>query len=139
MIRGRVFSGLLLIGGVAACGGADKAPASPATGGAAAPEPAPEPRTVAEAQEQIEAAAKELAGPDARAKSRSEESKPSSDAPRDEAAKRTSTCATPCRAIRSMRRAVDALCRMTGDADPSCEGAKKTLADNEARVATCGC
>jgi hypothetical protein len=48
-------------------------------------------------------------------------------------------CASPCRAITSMRRAVVALCRMTGDEDRRCVDAKRTLADSEKRVTSCSC
>ncbi len=48
-------------------------------------------------------------------------------------------CVTPCRAIASMRRAVAAICRMAGEPDARCTGARKTLSDAEARVAPCGC
>lgn len=48
-------------------------------------------------------------------------------------------CASPCRALVSMRRAVAALCRMTGDTDTRCVDAKKTLADSEGRVSPCSC
>jgi hypothetical protein len=64
-------------------------------------------------------------------------------APRDDS-KATSSgsedlCVSPCRALASMKRAVDALCRMTGDADTRCVDAKKTLTDSTTRVATCKC
>jgi hypothetical protein len=52
---------------------------------------------------------------------------------------RKDSCATPCRAIASMRRAVDAICRMAGAQDARCVRARKTLSDDEARVAACGC
>ncbi|MBS2014531.1 MAG: hypothetical protein JST00_16715 [Deltaproteobacteria bacterium] len=48
-------------------------------------------------------------------------------------------CTSPCRALVSMRRAVAALCRMTGDADNRCVDAKRTLADSEGRVSPCSC
>jgi hypothetical protein len=38
-----------------------------------------------------------------------------------------------------MRRAVTAICRIAGDTDARCEGAKQTLVDSESRVKTCGC
>jgi hypothetical protein len=38
-----------------------------------------------------------------------------------------------------MRRAVAALCRMTGEEDARCEDAKKTLNESESRVARCHC
>lgn len=48
-------------------------------------------------------------------------------------------CASPCRAIASMRRAVTALCRMTGDDDTRCVEAKVTLTDSEKRIHKCSC
>lgn len=48
-------------------------------------------------------------------------------------------CGSPCRALTSMRRAVTALCRMTGAEDARCLDAKHTLADSESRVAPCSC
>ncbi len=48
-------------------------------------------------------------------------------------------CASPCRALASMRRAVNALCRMTGNDDTRCTDAKRTLTDSEGRIAPCSC
>lgn len=48
-------------------------------------------------------------------------------------------CASPCRALESMRRAVSALCRMTGGDDARCVDAKKTLSESEGRVSPCSC
>jgi hypothetical protein len=48
-------------------------------------------------------------------------------------------CGSPCRALASMRRAVSALCRMTGNEDTRCTDAKRTLVDSEGRVAPCSC
>lgn len=48
-------------------------------------------------------------------------------------------CTSPCRALVSMRRAVTALCRMTGDTDTRCVDAKKTLSESEGRVSPCSC
>ena len=48
-------------------------------------------------------------------------------------------CASPCRALASMRRAVTALCRMTGNDDMRCTDAKRTLIDSEGRIAPCSC
>jgi hypothetical protein len=50
-----------------------------------------------------------------------------------------SVCDTACHAIASMRRAVGAICRLAGPQDEKCTQAKKTLSDEEARVAGCGC
>jgi hypothetical protein len=48
-------------------------------------------------------------------------------------------CGSPCRALTSMRRAVTALCRMTGTEDARCLDAKHTLAESESRIAPCSC
>ena len=48
-------------------------------------------------------------------------------------------CGSPCRAIASMRRAVSALCRMTGLDDNRCIDAKRTLAESEGRISPCSC
>lgn len=50
-----------------------------------------------------------------------------------------SSCPTACNAIRSMRRAVAAICRMAGDTDAACIDARHTLVTSEDRVARCGC
>jgi hypothetical protein len=51
----------------------------------------------------------------------------------------TDACTTPCRALASMRRAVGALCELTGEADARCTEAKKTLAESSSRVGACTC
>lgn len=134
---------------LAACGGAGdaKMPAK-----AAEPQAEREPTTVAEAQEQIERASAELASRadkkfeadhDSPAADSTATSKPTSPGGgvREETAKTTAldACSNSCRALSSMRRAVTALCRMTGDEDTRCSDAKKTLKDNESRVARCHC
>jgi hypothetical protein len=140
-----IFAVLSLAAG---CGGA---PAK----GAEAPSSAvqePEPATVEEAQVQLDRAKQQLGeagGAPAQgssATSMSQPSSPSGDAPtrheskaNAEPAATPSPCESPCRAIASMRRAVSAICRIAGDADARCDGAKKTLADSESRVKTCGC
>ncbi len=50
-----------------------------------------------------------------------------------------SPCASPCRALASMRRAVEALCELTGAADERCTNAKKTLDESRAKVGHCSC
>jgi hypothetical protein len=150
---------LAALGGLAvACGGAERAPAQSAPSRAAPPPGQPElapkePETVEEAQAQIERARAELASGGASA----EPASPTADTPLAPAAPPTrpstppakssavteepggGACQSPCRAIASMRRAVTALCRMTGDTDARCEGAKRTLADSEQKLARCSC
>lgn len=109
-------------------------------------EPSNEPRTVEEAQDQISRARDELANT---ARTEASEEKPADtkktqptppSASGAEAPSRTADpCAGRCRALASMRRAVTALCRMTGAEDARCVDAKRTLSDSEARVATCPC
>jgi hypothetical protein len=48
-------------------------------------------------------------------------------------------CVTPCKAIASMRRSVDALCRLAGETDARCVDARGTLQRSEQKVARCGC
>jgi hypothetical protein len=69
---------------------------------------------------------------------------PSKGAPQATERSRTSSgaespCVVPCRALASMRTAVIALCRMTGDDDARCANAKRTLADSEGRARSCSC
>ncbi|MDB4938133.1 MAG: hypothetical protein JWP87_5105 [Labilithrix sp.] len=151
-----------VLAGVAACGGAAEGgmPASKSPG--AAPPADSAPSTIEEAQQQIAAARAELAGASASESSRfapeppaaapppppaSEPSRPSStdsSAQRPSAAPKANAdaadrCGSPCRALASMRRAVTALCRMTGDEDTRCVDAKRTLTDSKARIAPCSC
>ncbi|HEY8077557.1 MAG TPA: hypothetical protein VIF62_25700 [Labilithrix sp.] len=142
---------------VSACGGAaDMSPKSPESNAT------PEPTTVEEAQAQIARAQQDLGGTSRASEASSTPASdakreapappppppppmsPSASRPADVAAKAQATtdtdrCQSPCRAIASMRRAVGALCRMTGDDDARCLDAKKTLTESESRVAPCGC
>lgn len=138
---------VLALGGmlVAACGGAAEAPAK-APAAKTPPSEEREPTTVAEAQDQIERLRAELGGADQDKdkKTSVDAERPSADtsssAVREErAAGATDACASSCRALSSMRRAVSALCRMTGDEDARCSDAKKTLGESESRVARCHC
>lgn len=135
-----------------ACGG-DYAPAK--SGGSPAREaaPEPEPTTVEEAQKQIARAADELSARpvDLKAAEKPEATKsPSTPPPAAEPAPKSRTedystdtmthrCESPCRALASMRRAVEALCRMTGEGDTKCVDARRTLADNVGKTASCKC
>jgi hypothetical protein len=120
----------------------------------------PEPATIQEAQAQLERARAQLgAGAGAAGglgaargtgsvtsatttteapTSRVEAAPPAASASADEGG-RAAACMTPCRAIASMRRAVEAICRMAGAQDTRCTDARKTLGDSETRVAGCGC
>lgn len=135
-----VFVGAL----VAACGGAEgAAPKASSPAPERVENEAAEPRTVEEAQAQIDRFSAEL-GPKPRppAPESSPTSKPTTapgDAKADSSHLTNDSCASPCRALASMRRAVDALCRMTGETDNRCVDAKKTLADSVGRTSSCKC
>jgi hypothetical protein len=138
----RFLAPCALAGLLVACGGAEsspaKAPAPAAPSATATPER--DPTSVAEAQEQIDRARAELSG----TKEDKDTAKPADVSPgtgvhEERSASSTDTCASSCRALSSMRRAVTALCRMTGDEDTRCSDAKKTLSQSESRVARCHC
>jgi hypothetical protein len=129
-------------------------------GGAARPAEAPEgePRTVDEAQTRIDVASRVIQSQATIAQS-AKPAEPANPPPPPPSPKglgaepgwgantdlaprennRMSACETSCRAITSMRRAVAVMCKLTGDDDPRCADAKHTLAENERRVAACGC
>jgi hypothetical protein len=142
---------------VAACGGADRPPSAPPPA-----ELGPAPQTVEDAQEQIARARAELGAPapdtgasaDSAAKREPSSTTPgTTPAPspppppparpagkvEEPPSRNADVCQSPCRAIASMRRAVSALCRMTGTDDARCTDAKKTLAESETKLAPCGC
>jgi len=48
-------------------------------------------------------------------------------------------CPTMCRALASMRRAADAICRIDGEASESCRRAQGRVAEAARKVATAGC
>jgi hypothetical protein len=146
---------------LAACGGAagERAPAAKSPSNV----PVSEPSSVEEAQEQIAAAKADLARASAGGVSGSSSLAPSLAPPAadsstaepsavpkapsrpgaSESSKSARTaddrCSMPCRALTSMRTAVTALCRMTGNDDARCADAKRTLADSEGRIAPCSC
>jgi len=144
----RASSLALAASAVAACGGAAPNAAAPSSA-----EPVREPTTIEEAESQIAAANRELGGDTGSSESSAAPSTPPAARPEErpslsaEAPTSTSSggdaarsaCDTPCRALRSMRVAVAALCRMTGDADGRCDGARKKLAASEARASGCSC
>lgn len=103
----------------------------PATG-ATSPAPPPSPVTPGSADASTDQPAK--TGEPPKASSKKPHSEPNESVQRSE-----DRCSSPCRALVSMRRAVAALCRMTGDADARCVDAKKTLSDSEGRVSPCSC
>lgn len=160
MIRSQtalLFFGIAGSVALAACGGAGEAKA-PAPAKASEPEAsAREPSSIAEAQEQIERARADLSLGEAKKAEADKLDKDSAAKPpspgagstssstpagRHEESARTApadSCSQSCRALSSMRRAVSALCRMTGDEDARCSDARKTLGESESRVARCHC
>jgi len=131
----------------AACGGAgpapSKAPAQETHDRAPDDYALSEPRTIEEAQNQI-AQAREMLSAETNA-TREMEASPRAEPPPPQGAapsarrEREDSCGSPCRALASMKRAVEALCRMTGDADDRCVDAKRTLDESTGRVASCKC
>lgn len=93
-----------------------------------------EPRTVEEAQRQIDRAVADLDGASKESKpGKAPASEPNGGAKADDAGK------NPCNALASMRRAVEALCRLTGETNNKCVEARKTLATNATKTATFKC
>ena len=139
-----------------ACGGAPEAPRSPTSveqDRDGVPDRAPS--TIEEAQDQIAEAQQRLEGGDVdtRMAPGSTEAPspppppPPSDpsgsagapaAPKDDATP-ADACMASCRAFASMRRAVEALCRMTGETDDRCAKARRTLGTSNGRVTACRC
>jgi hypothetical protein len=129
---------------LAACGGGAASPAKSPT------EELLEPRSIVEAQEQIARARESLEPSPATGATRAEEQKapsarrqdvgpPGDSNVREERPESSDACGTRCRALASMKRAVEALCRMTGDGDTRCIDAKRTLAESTTRLAFCTC
>lgn len=140
--------GLVAIVLLAACGSAEKAGPEPSTPPTQQQRPTPtatveaEPASVDEALARIRAAKSDLEAGDAPS-DRPTPVTPSPPGPKPGQSTsqppQTNACATPCRAIESMRRAVTALCRMTGEDDARCKDARHTLASSEERVRGCAC
>jgi hypothetical protein len=133
---------VIAIGG-AACGGADSESA-PRTPSSAPPLYAAPPRTIEEAQEQIARARADLDVSGAAAaktgtSDMSREPKAPGERPDAQSDRGENACRSPCQALDSMRRAVDALCRMTGEEDSRCGDAKRTLTDSTSRLSHCNC
>jgi hypothetical protein len=163
LARARVLAAAgVALAAMGGCGAEPKqAPASPATGGDAlkAEVKEAEPTTVEEAQARLERAKALLGGivpglssatstaggtsvtaptlPPSGTRE-TETQNGAGKAGADEGGRRAS-CVTPCSAIASMRRAVDAICRLAGADDARCTDARKTLGDSEAKVSPCGC
>jgi hypothetical protein len=128
---------------VMACGGAAEPKAPPQETRERVPREEVAPRTIEDAQEQIARARAALDGTPSELDDL-KATEPSA-APKAEpqggarAESLEDACSGSCRALASMRRAVDALCRMTGDADERCASAKRTLSDSIRRIASCRC
>jgi hypothetical protein len=50
-----------------------------------------------------------------------------------------SPCENACRALASMKRAADAICRLAGSGDARCTDAQRKVESSVSRVAVCGC
>ena len=119
--------------------------ASPARSGAQPPTE-PGPATIEQAQAELARARTELGLPPSDTTTpapqlelrKSEEKTTDLDATRREAGP-DGECGNACKAMASMRRAVEAICRMAGESDPRCTDARKTLTDSASRVGACGC
>jgi hypothetical protein len=148
----RALATYSVVGGVLAvligCGGdAAPAPKSPAPDREESASTAAEPKTVQEAQDQIAQAVAELNGTASAgdsAKSTTPGTPPQAEPTVPGQTKKNAdaapdACATPCRALASMKRAVEALCRMTGEGDDKCVDARKTLATNVGKTSSCKC
>lgn len=109
-----------------ACGGAP--PASASAAATTAPPQEPEPTTVEEAVQQVERAKQALARPTALA---AESTQSAGSASTHDAEKKEPE---ECRALRSLERATQALCRLAGQDDPRCKDAAQTLEESRSRV-----
>jgi hypothetical protein len=116
-----------------AYGGAAMSPASPSP----APAKNAAPTTLEREPSTIDEATQQLA--QARAVLEPEHDEQAGGQPPHALDSASSECEGACRAIASMRRAVDALCRLAGDTDDRCTDARATLSRCETRVAKCGC
>ncbi|HEY8087975.1 MAG TPA: hypothetical protein VIF09_09020 [Polyangiaceae bacterium] len=134
---------------VAGCAASATGGASPTTAEPAA-ESAREPASIEEAQAQLARARADLGGwvaPDGKSRLDSTSKEPAEERKLEQPTSPATGdfrdaaggCATACRAMGSMKRAVDAICRMAGEADPRCTEARKTLTDSAGRVVGCGC
>ncbi len=48
-------------------------------------------------------------------------------------------CQDACRALSSMKRAADTICRLAGPEDARCQTARRRVQEGEERTSTCGC
>ncbi len=111
--------------------------------------PEPEPQTLPEAERALNQARADL---DTAFGSLTEPAQSSAPAPSGGEAKKaetrseraspeaSSSCASACRALGSLRRAAAAVCRLAGPEErPRCTRAQDMLSDAERRVTSCGC
>ncbi len=122
--------------GAVACGGAEPTAASPKSPSKEAP--GEEPRTAEEAQDQIDAA-RAIIDQSVRTEGPVSADAAKSDQPTVKAEQVEAVCAGRCKALASMKRAVDALCRMTGESEARCVSAKRTYDASSTRIADCSC
>jgi hypothetical protein len=161
---GFVWTGLCLL--VGACGGTlaeSPPPATPTSAQAPAEEAEREPTTLADAEALLEQARADLdrlalnepGAPPAAAGAAAPSAAPAPASSRDEAsradksasaeqaspppAKQANACETACKALSSLTRASDAVCRLDSDGGKRCERARQIREDASQRVASCGC
>ncbi len=118
--------------GLIGCGGAPPAPAKAPT------HEDTEPRTIDEAQDQIDSARAAIDQNLAQGSPAVNAEKAPNGGPASEE-KPSETCGGQCKALASMKRAVGVLCRLTGDNEGRCVSAKRTLDASTIRVASCKC
>lgn len=158
----RAALGALIVTGAGGCAAeAGMAPAPDVNAAQKSVVLEPEPATIEEAQAQLDRARGQLGGPGwagggaggpgatggatsaptttAAPTMRTETPPPAASATGGDESQRRAACVTPCHAIASMRRAVEAICRMAGAQDARCTDARKTLGESEAKTAGCGC
>ena len=144
-VKGPTLAFMALAMATAACGGAEpapaKAPAHVRPDATSEEDAASEPRTIEEAEQRIAEARATL---DSRNAVKATEASPRAQADRSQGGasareEHEDVCRSPCRALASLRRAVEALCRMTGDTDHRCVDARRTLDESTSRVAACTC
>jgi len=134
---------MAVLGVASSWGCAANEAAAPAPAAPAAKEESREPTSIEEAQAQLERARAQLRGqaplaPTTATTGAAAESAPAGGAT-PTAESPPSRCGNACGAMSSMRRAVDAICRMAGETDARCADARRTLKDSETKVAGCGC
>jgi hypothetical protein len=166
-IVGTGIASTMLVALVSACGGGLAEKSAPASTAPASPREEAPPQTIEDAQAQLARARQDLdrsvafapssaqpaqAGAATEATPSSTPTRPPADVSATGSDRQNagtgggaapppppSPCEQACRALSSMKRAKEAICRMAGDSDARCTDATKAVADGEARVTQCKC